>query len=68
MTKHASHAAGNDNDRREQPANKKRGRTTRRPGPDEAREATRDPKLTDSEKTPGSGMASDDDEAEAPSG
>jgi hypothetical protein len=26
-----------------------------------SREATRDPKLTDAERTPGSGMASDDD-------
>ena len=51
----------------EQPADKERSRTKRNPKKSESREATRDPKLNDPEKTPGSGMMPGD-KNEAPTG
>ena len=46
----------------EQPADKDRAQTahTTEPKKSVSREATRDPKLNDAEKTPGSGMMPDD--------
>ena len=46
----------------EQPADKDRAQTAHKSDPKKSisREATRDPKLTDAEKTPGSGMVPDD--------
>jgi hypothetical protein len=53
----------------EQPADKDRAQTAHKSDPKKSvsREATRDPRLNDAEKTPGSGMASDD-KGDAPSG
>ena len=53
----------------EQPADKDRAQTTHKSDPKKSvsREATRDPKLSDAEKTPGSGMVPDD-KGDAPSG
>ena len=53
----------------EQPADKEHARKTHKTAPDRSasREATRDPKLSDPEKTPGSGMTPTD-ESEAPTG
>lgn len=46
----------------EQPADKQRAQTAAKTDPkgSVSREATRDPKLTDAEKTPGSGAVPDD--------
>lgn len=70
MAKHSSHGINKDGMGQEQPVDKKRAQTVHRSDPDKgaSREATRDPKLSDAEKTPGSGMTSDDDQGEAPSG
>ncbi|PDT69352.1 hypothetical protein [Bradyrhizobium sp. C9] len=59
---HSNQGIVKDEKGQEQPADKERARTahktdTRKPP---AREATRDPKLSDPDKAPGSGMASDD--------
>ena len=53
----------------EQPADKDRAQTVHKADPKQSvsREATRDPKLNDAEKTPGSGMVPDD-KGGAPSG
>jgi hypothetical protein len=53
----------------EQPADKRRARTVHKTEPKHSvsKEATRDPKLSDAEKTPGSGMAPDDS-GDAPTG
>ena len=53
----------------EQPADKDRAQTAHRTDPKRSvsREATRDPKLIEAEKTPGSGMVPDD-KGSAPSG
>lgn len=54
----------------EQPADKERAQTVHKTDPRKkpvSREATRDPKLSDGEKTPGSGMTADD-EGDAPTG
>ena len=53
----------------EQPADKERAQTAHKTDPNKSasREATRDPKLTDAEKTPGSGMTPDE-RTDAPSG
>jgi hypothetical protein len=53
----------------EQPADKDRAQTAHKSDPKKSvsREATRDPKLSDAEKTPGSGMVPDD-KGDAPSG
>jgi hypothetical protein len=53
----------------EQPADKQRAQTAHKTDPKRSvsKEATRDPKLTDHDKTPGSGMGSDDS-GDAPSG
>ena len=53
----------------EQPADKDRAQTAQKTDPKKAvsREATRDPKLNDAEKTPGSGMTPND-RGDAPTG
>ena len=53
----------------EQPADKDRAQTAQKSDPKKSvsREATRDPKLNDAEKTPGSGMVPDD-RGDAPTG
>lgn len=53
----------------EQPTDRQRAQTAHRSRSDNSvsREATRDPKLSDDEKTPGSGM-SPDDHGDPPSG
>ena len=53
----------------EQPADKDRAQTVHKTDPKKSvsREATRDPRLNDAEKTPGSGMMPDD-KGGAPSG
>ena len=53
----------------EQPADKERAQTAHRADPKKSvsREATRDPKLNDAEKTPGSGMMPND-RGDAPTG
>ena len=52
---------------RKRPADKKPAQPPH-PKKSATREATRDPTLSDAEKTPGSGMTPDDDASEAPSG
>ncbi|MGY3442224.1 MULTISPECIES: hypothetical protein [unclassified Bradyrhizobium] len=59
---HSNHGIIKDDKGQEQPADKPRAQTAqktdkRKP---QTREATRDPKLNDADKTPGSGMSSDD--------
>lgn len=53
----------------EQPADKDRAQTVHESDPKKSvsREGTRDPRLNDAEKTPGSGMTPDD-EGDAPTG
>jgi hypothetical protein len=69
MTRHSSHGIAKDDKAQGQPTDKERAQTAQRSDPKKSatREATRDPKLNDHEKTPGSGMAPDDD-GSAPSG
>ncbi|WFU32495.1 hypothetical protein QA635_39495 [Bradyrhizobium brasilense] len=59
---HSNQGIVKDNKGQEQPADKQRAQTAQKTDPrkSNAREATRDPKLNDADKTPGSGMTSDD--------
>ncbi|UGA42499.1 hypothetical protein HU230_0030025 [Bradyrhizobium quebecense] len=59
---HSNHGIVKDNKGQEQPADKERAQTAHKTEPRKppTREATRDPKLNDPDKTPGSGMTSDD--------
>jgi hypothetical protein len=68
MAKHSSQGIARDR-AEEQPADKQRAQTAHQSDPKKSasREATRDPKLNDAGKTPGSGM-SPDDSGDAPSG
>ncbi len=61
--KHSDHGIAKTQRGEEQPADKQRAQTVHRTDPRKSvsREATRDPKLNDSEKTPGSGMVPDDE-------
>jgi hypothetical protein len=70
MVKHSSHGIAKDHMGQEQPLDKERAQTAHRSHPKKSvsHEATRDPRLSDAQKTPGSGMTSDDDQSEAPSG
>jgi hypothetical protein len=63
---HSSQGIARDRQAQEQPTDKKRAQSAHHSDPKKSasREATRDPKLSDAEKTPGSGMTSGD----APSG
>ena len=65
----SDHGIVKDDKAQEQPADPKRAQTAHRshPGKSGSREATRDPKLNDAEKTPGSGMTFDD-RGSAPTG
>jgi hypothetical protein len=67
--KHSDQGIVKDNRGEEQPADKDRAQTAQKsePGKSVSREATRDPKLTDADKTPGSGMAPDEN-GDAPTG
>jgi hypothetical protein len=60
---HSSQGIVRDKKGEEQPADKQRAQTVHETEPSHSvsKEATRDPKLTDSNKAPGSGMAPDDD-------
>jgi hypothetical protein len=60
---HSDHGIARDKQAQEQPTDKKRAQTAQTSDPRQSasREATRDPKLNDAEKTPGSGMVPDDD-------
>jgi hypothetical protein len=53
--KHSDHGIVKNEKAEDQPDNKERARTAHRSDPDKSvsREATRDPKQTDAEKTPG---------------
>ena len=67
--KHSDQGIVKDTRGEEQPADKKRAQTAHQSEPDKSvsREATRDPKLTDADKTPGSGMVPDEG-GDAPTG
>ncbi len=66
---HSNHGIARDRQAQEQPTDKERARKVHKSDPKNSasREATRDPKLNDAEKTPGSGMGPDD-EGGAPTG
>jgi len=60
--KHSGQGIVRDQNGEEQPADKQRAQTVHETDPKKSisREATRDPRLNDPEKTPGSGMMPDD--------
>ena len=66
---HSSQGIVRDKKGEEQPADKKRAQTVHKTDSEYSvsREATRDPRLTDANKTPGSGMTPDDS-GDAPTG
>jgi hypothetical protein len=68
---HSDHGIVRDKRAEDQPRDKERAQTVHKTDPktegSPSREATRDPKLNDDSKTPGSGMTPDDSGA-APSG
>lgn len=66
---HSDQGIVKDKRAEDQPRDKQRAQTVHKTGQKSSpsREATRDPKLSDDSKTPGSGMAPDDSGA-APSG
>jgi hypothetical protein len=68
---HSSHGIIRDKQAEDQPRDKQRAQTAHTSDSDSrgspSREATRDPKLSDSNKTPGSGMTPDDS-GDAPTG
>jgi hypothetical protein len=59
---HSSQGVVKDQKGQEQPADKKRAQTAHKTDPKRSvsREATRDPKLSDANKTPGAGAVPDD--------
>jgi hypothetical protein len=65
----SNHGMVRDEKGQEQPADKSRAQSVQKSDPRKSatREATRDPKLNDAEKTPGSGMTPDDG-GDAPTG
>lgn len=67
--KHSDHGIVKNENAEEQAKDKKRVDTVHETDPKNSvsREATRDPKLSDAQKTPGSGMTPDD-ETDAPTG
>lgn len=67
--RHSDQGIVKDKRGEEQPADKQRAQAVHKSDPKNSpsREATRDPKLNDNSKTPGSGMTPDDSGA-APSG
>jgi hypothetical protein len=71
---HSDHGIVRDKRAEEQPRDKQRAQSVHRTDPQKpdskgspSREATRDPRLNDKSKTPGSGMTPDDS-GDAPSG
>ncbi|AWL97730.1 MULTISPECIES: hypothetical protein [Bradyrhizobium] len=71
---HSDHGIVKDKRAEEQPRDKQRAQSVHKTDPQKtgskgspSREATRDPKLNDNSKTPGSGMTPDDS-GDAPSG
>ena len=56
---HSNHGIARDHQAQDQPADKARAQAVHKSDPN-SREATRDPKLNDAEKKPGSGMVPDD--------
>lgn len=66
---HSDHGIVKDKRAEDQPGDEQRAKTAHKTGQNSSpsREATRDPKLNDDSKTPGSGMTPDDSGA-APSG
>lgn len=71
---HSDHGIVKDKRAEEQPRDKRRAQSAQKTDPQNAdvagspsREATRDPRLNDTSKTPGSGMTPDDS-GDAPSG
>jgi hypothetical protein len=66
---HSDHGIVKDKRAEDQPRDKQRAQTVHRTNRNgsPSREATRDPKLSDDSKTPGSGMTPDDSDG-APSG
>ena len=66
---HSNHGMVKDEKGEVQPTDKARAQTAHKTDPRKSatREATRDPRLNDAEKTPGSGMGPDD-KGGAPSG
>ncbi|MCK1741629.1 hypothetical protein IVA80_12285 [Bradyrhizobium sp. 139] len=66
---HSNQGIVRDKRGEQQPRDKQRAQTVHKSEPEgsSSREATRDPKLNDNSKTPGSGMAPDD-AGDAPSG
>ncbi len=69
MAEHSGHGIAKDRQAQEQPVDKTRAQTAHQSDPKKSatHEATRDPKLNDAEKTPGSGMTPNDN-GDAPSG
>ena len=67
--RHSDQGMVKDQKGQEQPADKRRAQAVHKTDPNKSvsREATRDPRLNDTAKTPGSGMTPDD-EGGAPSG
>lgn len=65
----SNHGIVRDGRGEEQPTDKSRAQSAHKSDPRKSatREATRDPKLNDAEKTPGSGITPDD-QGEAPTG
>lgn len=66
---HSNQGIVTDKRGEQQPRDKQRAQTVHKSEPEDSpsREATRDPRLNDNSKTPGSGMAPDDT-GDAPSG
>ena len=66
---HSNHGIARDHQGQEQPTDKERAQKVHKSDPKKSNshEATRDPKLNDAEKTPGSGMTPDD-RGDAPTG
>ncbi|WGR69380.1 MULTISPECIES: hypothetical protein [unclassified Bradyrhizobium] len=66
---HSDHGIVKDKRAEDQPRDKQRAQTVHKSDPkgSPSREATRDPKLNDNNRTPGSGMSSDDS-GDAPTG
>jgi hypothetical protein len=62
MMKHSSHGIVKDKQAQDQPADKRRAQTAHQTDPKRStsHEGTRDPRLIDAEKTPGSGTTPDD--------
>ncbi len=69
MARHSNHGITKNDNAEEQPADRKRAQAAHHSDPKKSatHQATRDPKLNDAGKTPGSGMTPDE-HGDAPSG